>query len=133
MLKKIEHIGIAVVDLDASNALFAKLLGVSHYKIESVESENVLTSFFRLGDSKIELLQATDPNSPISKFIKTRGEGIHHLAFDVADIDAEIERLKQEGFELINDCPKPGADGKKIAFLNPKSSGGVLIELCQDI
>lgn len=132
-MKKIEHIGIAVKDLDVSNTLFEKLLGVSHYKIEDVATEGVKTSFFKAGESKIELLQATSPNSPIAKFIAKHGEGVHHLAFDVEDIEAEIERLKNEGFELINDIPKQGADHKKIAFLHPKSSGGVLIELCQDI
>ena len=109
------------------------LLGVSHYKIEDVATEGVKTSFFKVGESKIELLQATSPNSPIAKFIEKRGEGVHHLAFDVEDIEAEIESLKNEGFELIDDIPKQGADHKKIAFLHPKSSGGVLIELCQDI
>ena len=132
-MKKIEHIGIAVKDLDVSNTLFEKLLGVSHYKIEDVATEGVKTSFFKVGESKIELLQATSPNSPIAKFIAKHGEGVHHLAFDVEDIEAEIERLKNEGFELIDDIPKQGADHKKIAFLHPKSSGGVLIELCQDI
>ena len=132
-MKKIEHIGIAVKDLDVSNTLFEKLLGVSHYKIEDVATEGVKTSFFKVGESKIELLQATSPNSPITKFIEKRGEGVHHLAFDVEDLEAEIERLKNEGFELIDDIPKQGADHKKIAFLHPKSSGGVLIELCQDI
>ena len=132
-MKKIEHIGIAVKDLDVSNTLFKKLLGVSHYKIEDVATEGVKTSFFKVGESKIELLQATSPNSPIAKFIAKHGEGVHHLAFDVEDIEAEIERLKNEGFELINDIPKQGADHKKIAFLHPKSSRGVLIELCQDI
>ena len=132
-MKKIEHIGIAVKDLDISNTLFKKLLGVSHYKIEDVATEGVKTSFFKVGESKIELLQATSPNSPIAKFIAKRGEGVHHLAFDVEDIEAEIERLKNEGFELIDDIPKQGADHKKITFLHPKSSGGVLIELCQDI
>ena len=132
-MKKIEHIGIAVKDLDVSNTLFEKLLGVSHYKIEDVATEGVKTSFFKVGESKIELLQATSPNSPITKFIEKRGEGVHHLAFYVEDIEGEIERLKNEGFELIDDIPKQGADHKKIAFLHPKSSGGVLIELCQDI
>ena len=132
-MKKIEHIGIAVKDLDVSNTLFEKLLGVSHYKIEDVATEGVKTSFFKVGESKIELLQATSPNSPIAKFIEKRGEGVHHLAFYVEDIEGEIERLKNEGFELIDDIPKQGADHKKIAFLHPKSSGGVLIELCQDI
>jgi len=132
-MKKIEHIGIAVKDLAAANALYKKLLGVTHYKIEEVASEGVKTSFFRVGDSKIELLQATTPDSPIAKFIEKRGEGVHHIAFDVDDINGEIERLKSEGFALIHQTPKPGADGKMIAFLHPKSSGGVLVELCQDI
>ena len=131
-MKKIEHIGIAVKDLAASNALYKTLLGVAHYKIEDVASEGVKTSFFRLGESKIELLQATTPDSPIAKFIEKRGEGVHHIAFDVDDIEAEIERLKSVGFALIHHTPKPGADGKMIAFLHPKSSGGVLVELCQE-
>lgn len=133
MLKKIEHIGIAVKDLEASNLLYAKLLNKPHYKIEAVPSEGVKTSFFKMGDSKIELLQATSLDSPIAKFIDKRGEGIHHLAFAVDDIESEIERLKAAGFQFIHEVPKPGADGKKIAFLHPKSSGGVLIELCQDL
>ena len=132
-MKKIEHIGIAVKDLAASNALYKKLLGITHYKIEDVASEGVKTSFFRVGENKIELLQATTPDSPIAKFIEKRGEGVHHIAFDVDDINGEIERLKSEGFALIHQTPKPGADGKMIAFLHPKSSGGVLVELCQDI
>jgi methylmalonyl-CoA/ethylmalonyl-CoA epimerase len=133
MLNKIEHIGIAVKDLKVSNALYAKLLGQPHYKIERVESEGVLTSFFKIGDQKIELLQATTSDSPIAKFISKRGEGVHHIAFDVDDINAEIARLEHEGFELIQNTPKHGADGKMIAFLHPKSSGGVLVELCQDV
>ena len=131
-MKKVEHIGIAVKDLVASNNLYAKLLGVPHYKIEDVASEGVKTSFFKVGEQKIELLQATNPDSPIAKFIEKRGEGVHHIAFAVDDIEAEIERLKTEGFELIHHTPRPGADGKIIAFLHPKSSGGVLVELCQD-
>lgn len=133
MLKKIEHIGIAVKDLEASNLLYAKLLNRPHYKIEAVPSEGVKTSFFKMGDSKIELLQAISPDSPIAKFIDKRGEGVHHIAFVVDNIESEIERLKAAGFQLIHEVPKPGADGKKIAFLHPKSSGGVLIELCQDL
>lgn len=133
MLNKIEHIGIAVKDLKVSNALYAKLLGQPHYKIERVESEGVLTSFFKIGDQKIELLQATTSDSPIAKFISKRGEGVHHIAFDVDDINAEIARLEHEGFELIHNTPKHGADGKMIAFLHPKSSGGVLVELCQEV
>ena len=133
MLKKIEHIGIAVKNLEQSNELYAKLFGVKHYKTEFVSSESVKTSFFKIGESKIELLQATDPESPIAKFIEKQGEGVHHLAFDVDNIEVEIKRLINEGFELIHKSPKLGADNKKIAFLHPKSSGGVLIELCQDI
>lgn len=133
MLKKIEHLGIAVRNLDESNALFEKLLGTSHYKIEEVESEGVKTSFFRLGDSKIELLEATNEESPIAKFIEKRGEGIHHIAYDVEDILAEVERLKEEGFIILNEEPKKGADNKWVVFLHPKSTNGVLVELCQDI
>jgi len=133
MLKKIEHIGIAVKDLEKSNNLYTKLLGVNHYKTEFIKSESVKTSFFRIGESKIELLQATDPKSPIAKFIEKRGEGVHHIAFDVENIEIEIQRLIKKGFELINKTPKLGADNKRIAFLHPKSSGGVLIELCQDM
>lgn len=132
-MNKIEHIGIAVKDLNASNTVYEKLLGVKHYKIEDVASEGVKTSFFRIGESKIELLQATTPESPIAKFIAKRGEGVHHVAFAVEDIEAEIKRLKNEGFEMIHHSPKQGADGKLIAFLHPKSSGGVLVELCQDM
>jgi methylmalonyl-CoA/ethylmalonyl-CoA epimerase len=130
---KIEHIGIAVKNLENSNQLFEKLFGKAHYKIEEVASENVNTSFFKMGDSKIELLEATDPNSPIAKFIEKRGEGIHHIAFDVKDIHAEMERLKNEGFQLINKEPKRGADNKLVCFLHPKTTNGVLIELCQEV
>ena len=133
MLNKPEHIGIAVKDLEASNTLFTKLFGKQFYKIESVESEHVSTSFFMLGETKIELLQATHPDSPIAKFIDKKGEGIHHLAFDVDDIYAEMRRLQNEGFELINEVPKKGADNKLICFLHPKTTNGVLIELCQEI
>jgi len=132
MLKKIEHIGIAVKDLNASNELFKKLLGVPHYKTEAVASEGVTTSFFDVGTHKIELLEATDANSPIAKFIAKKGEGVHHIAFEVEDIDAELARLKAEGFELIHETAKEGADNKHIAFLHPKSTNGVLIELCQE-
>jgi len=132
-MKKIEHIGIAVKDLENSNTLFASLFGKAHYKIESVESEGVLTSFFECGPNKIELLQATTKDSPIAKFIEKKGEGIHHIAFAVDDIEAEIKRLKAEGFKMIHEKPKKGADNKLIAFLHPKYSNGVLIELCQDI
>ena len=130
---KIDHIGIAVKDMEASNALFKKLLGIGHYKIEEVASEQVATSFFSLGESKIELLQASDPDSPIAKFIEKRGEGIHHIAFEVDDIRAEIERLEAEGFIPLNREPKRGADNKLVAFLHPKSAGGVLVELCQSV
>ena len=132
-MKKIEHIGIAVKDLDASNLLFSKLLGKEHYKIEEVESEGVKTSFFQSGPNKIELLEATNPDSPIAKFIEKKGEGVHHIAFAVDDITKEIERLADEGFTILNTIPKRGADNKLVAFLHPKSTNGVLIELCQDI
>jgi methylmalonyl-CoA/ethylmalonyl-CoA epimerase len=133
MLNKIEHIGIAVKDIEVSNQLFAKLFGKSHYKIESVESEHVSTSFFQLGESKIELLQATHEDSAIAKFIEKKGEGIHHIAYDVDDIYLEMDRLKKEGFILLSEEPKKGADNKLICFLHPKSTNGVLIELCQEI
>ena len=132
-MNKIEHIGIAVKDLEASNALFASLFGVSHYKVEEVVSEGVKTSFFKAGPNKIELLEATNPESPIAKFIEKKGEGIHHIAFAVTDIVSEIARLKSEGFIVLNETPKKGADNKLVAFLHPKSSNGVLIELCQEI
>lgn len=133
VMKKIEHIGIAVKNLDESNQLFAKLFGESHYKIEEVASEGVKTSFFKSGPNKIELLEATNPESPIAKFIEKKGEGIHHIAFAVEDIEAEIERLSEEGFVVLNKTPKKGADNKLVAFLHPKTTNGVLIELCQDI
>jgi methylmalonyl-CoA/ethylmalonyl-CoA epimerase len=132
MIKKVEHIGIAVKDIKNSNALFAKLFGKEHYKIEAVESEGVSTSFFMLGETKIELVQATTENSAITKFIEKKGEGIHHIAYEVGDIYKEIERLKKEGFEMINAEPKEGADNKLICFLHPKSTNGVLVELCQE-
>ena len=132
-MKKIEHLGIAVKDLNVSNNLFAKLLNTEPYKQEEVESEGVLTSFFQVGESKIELLQATKPDSPIAKFIEKKGEGIHHIAFNVDDIEQEIKRLQDEGFELIHKAPKQGADNMMIAFLHPKSTNGVLIEICQEI
>jgi len=132
-MKKIEHIGIAVKDLEASNKLFASLFGKKHYKIEAVESESVMTSFFKSGPNKIELLQATSDDSPIAKFIEKKGEGIHHIAFAVSDIKKEIKRLTAEGFKMIHDTPKKGADNKLIAFLHPKATNGVLIELCQEI
>lgn len=132
-MKKIEHIGIAVKSLEKSNVLFAKLFGAPHYKTEKVKSEGVSTSFFKVGDNKIELLEAIKDDSPIAKFIAKKGEGIHHIAFDVDDIYAEIKRLKAEGFIILNEIPKEGADNKLVAFLHPKSSNGVLIELCQEI
>ena len=132
-MRKIEHIGIAVKDLETSNELFAKLFGATHYKTEEVESEGVKTSFFMNGPNKIELLEATNPDSPIAKFIEKKGEGIHHLAFDVEDIISEISRLKAEGFTILNETPKKGADNKLVAFLHPKTTNGVLIELCQEI
>ena len=133
MVSKIEHIGIAVKNIDDANVLFEKLLGVPAYKSEEVESEGVLTSFFQTGANKIELLMATHPESPIAKFLEKKGEGIHHIAFEVEDIVAEIARLKNEGFILINDKPRKGADNKLIAFLHPKNTNGVLVELCQEI
>lgn len=131
-MKKIEHLGIAVENLDEANQLYEKLLGTSSYKQETVESEGVTTSFFKVGESKIELLSATNPESPIAKFLQKRGPGIHHIAFAVDDIITEMNRLKAEGFILLNEQPKPGADGKVVAFLHPKSSTGVLVELCMD-
>jgi len=132
-MRKIEHIGIAVKSLENANDLFAKLFGQSHYKIEDVLTEGVKTSFFQVGPNKIELLEATNPESPIAKFIEKKGEGIHHIAFDVEDIEAEIQRLKTEGFTVLNEIPKNGADNKIVCFLHPKSTNGVLVELCQEI
>jgi methylmalonyl-CoA/ethylmalonyl-CoA epimerase len=132
-MKKIEHIGIAVRDIEQSNALFAKIFGAPAYKTEKVESENVSTSFFKVGENKIELLQATNPDSAVAKFIEKKGEGIHHIAFDVEDIYSEMKRLKSEGFILLSEEPKRGADNKLICFLHPKGTNGVLIELCQEI
>lgn len=131
-MKKIEHIGIAVKSLDNSNALFAKLFGKEHYKIEAVEREGVKTSFFILGETKIELLESTNEESAISKFIEKRGEGVHHIAYAVDDIYAEMHRLEAAGFQLLNKEPLPGADNKLICFLHPKSTNGVLVELCMD-
>jgi methylmalonyl-CoA/ethylmalonyl-CoA epimerase len=130
-MKNIEHIGIAVKNLESSNDLFTKLLGVAPYKQEGVESEGVMTSFFQTGQTKIELLEATNPESPIAKFIEKKGEGIHHIAFEVADILAEMERLKSEGFVLLNEVPKKGADNKLVCFLHPKGTNSVLVEICQ--
>lgn len=132
-MNKIEHIGIAVKDLEVSNAIFEKLMGTPSYKIEEVLSEGVRTSFFANGPNKIELLEATDKDSAIAKFLDTKGEGVHHIAFAVDDIVAEIARLKKEGFTIINEIPKKGADHKLVAFVHPKTANGVLIELCQEI
>ncbi len=132
-MKRLEHIGIAVKSLENSNALFRKLFGEAHYKVEEVASEGVNTSFFKIGESKIELLEATKPESAIAKYIEKKGEGIHHIAFEVDDIYAEMERMKGEGFVILNPEPKKGADNKLVCFLHPKSCNGVLVELCQEI
>jgi methylmalonyl-CoA/ethylmalonyl-CoA epimerase len=132
-MNKIEHIGIAVKDLEASNVLWEKLLGKPPYKMEEVASEGVKTSFFMAGPNKVELLEALDPDSPVAKFIDRKGEGIHHIAFEVEDIRAELKRLNVEGFQVINNEPRIGADNKLVAFLHPRSANGVLIELCQEI
>lgn len=133
MFKNLEHIGIAVKDLDTSIALFEKLLQVKSYKTETVESEKVSTAFFQTGETKLELVAATAPEGTIAKYIEKKGEGIHHLAFAVADIRSEMERLKAEGFVLLNEEPKKGADNKWVCFLHPKQTNAVLIELCQEI
>jgi len=130
---KLEHIGIAVKDIQASNELFEQLLGAAPYKMEEVASENVKTSFFQTGESKVELLEASSPDSAISKFIEKRGEGIHHIAFEVEDIYASMEEMRQKGFRLLNEQPKKGADNKLVCFIHPKSANGVLEELCQAI
>ena len=132
-MNKIEHIGIAVKNIDEANAIYSKIFNQLPYKTEEVASEHVNTSFFKIGESKIELLEATNPESAIAKFIEKKGEGIHHIAFDVKDIYSEIERLKKEGFTILNDQPKKGADNKLVCFVHPKSANGVLIELCQEI
>jgi methylmalonyl-CoA/ethylmalonyl-CoA epimerase len=132
-MQYVEHIGIAVKNLDESNALFTKLLGALPYKLETVASEKVRTSFFRNGETKIELLESLEADGPIGKFISKRGEGIHHIAFEVEDIESEMERLEAEGFQLINKKPKRGADNKLVCFIHPKSANGLLIELCQSI
>jgi len=131
-MKNIEHIGIAVKSLDQSTPVFEKLLNTPCYKTEDVQSEGVRTSFFRVGESKIELLESTSNNSPIARFLEKRGEGIHHIAFQVEDIQTELNRLSKEGYQVIGDGPAPGADNKLVAFLHPKSTNGVLIELCQE-
>jgi len=132
-MDKIEHIGKAVKNLEESNTLFAKLLGAAHYKTEEVPSEGVKTSFFKSGPNKIELLEATNADSPIAKFLEKKGEGIHHIAFAVENIETEIARLQNEGFKVLNEIPKKGADNKLVAFLHPKETNGVLVELCQEI
>ena len=133
MVEKIEHIGIAVKNIEEANKVYEQLLGLSPYKMESVESEGVNTSFFLTGESKIELLEATKPESAIAKFIKKKGEGVHHIAFAVKDIKAEMDRLSKEGFTILNEEPKIGADNKLVCFIHPKNTKGVLIELCQEI
>lgn len=130
---RVEHIGIAVKDLEAAEDLYAKLLGSPAYKREEVATEGVITSFFQIGPNKIELLESTRPDGPIAKAIEKRGEGIHHIAFEVADIRKEMARLKAEGFSLLNEEPKRGADNKLVCFVHPKSANGVLVELCQEV
>ncbi|WP_271765556.1 methylmalonyl-CoA epimerase [Aquimarina algiphila] len=132
-INKIEHLGIAVKDIEQANTLYENLLGVPPYKQEAVESEAVITSFFKVGDSKIELLASTQDDGPIGKFIAKKGEGIHHIAFDVDDIVLELERLEKEGFHILNKTPKKGADNKLVAFIHPKTTNGVLVELCQEV
>lgn len=130
---RVEHIGIAVRNLETANVVFTRLFGTGPYKAESVDAESVNTSFFRVGETKIELLEATRAESPIAKFLAKKGEGVHHIAYEVADIRTEMLRLKEEGFVLLNEDPKPGADNKLVCFLHPQSTNGVLIELCQEI
>jgi methylmalonyl-CoA/ethylmalonyl-CoA epimerase len=132
-MNKIEHIGIAVSDFNAACSLYERLLNTKVYKIEEVASESVKTAFLQSGPNKIELLEALSDDSPIAKFIAKKGEGIHHIAFEVDNIEAEMKRLKAEGFVLLNDKPKLGADNKLVCFVHPKSAGGVLVELCQEI
>ena len=131
-MRKIEHIGIAVSDLKKSNELFARLLGKAHFKTETVLGEGVETSFFQVGETKVELLQASRSDSPIAKYLEKKSEGVHHIAFDVEDIHAEVKRLKEAGFEILNEIPKEGADNKLVVFLHPQSTNGVLVELCQN-
>ena len=132
-MRNIEHIGIAVHDIEASNKVFTKIFGKESYKSESVQSESVITSFFQVGESKIELVAATNQDSPIAKYLAKNREGMHHIAFDVVDIKSEMKRLQSEGIRTLNDKPKQGADNKLICFLHPKDTNGVLIELCQEI
>lgn len=131
-MQKIEHIGIAVKDLSVSIPLFEKLLNIPCYKTESVESEKVNTAFFKTSETKIELLESSDPQGVIARFIEKKGEGLHHIAFEVADIEKEMQRLKNNGFVLLSEKPMPGADNKMICFLHPKHTNGVLIELCME-
>jgi len=133
MLINIEHIGIAIRNIQEANNLYTRLLGVAPYKEEYVESEHVSTSFFRINQTKVELLQAADSESAIAKFIERRGEGIHHIAFETDDLDKEIERLSTQGFEILKGFPKPGADNKMVAFLHPRDTTGVLVELCMEL
>lgn len=133
MFLNLEHLGLAVRDLPAATALYTRLLGAAPYKTEHVASEAVDTVFFQVGGSKVELLAGTSPDSAITKFLEKKPEGIHHVAFEVADIEAEMARLRAEGFQLLNEKPKPGADNKLVCFVHPKSAGGVLVELCQSI
>lgn len=130
---KIEHIGIAVKNLEAANQLYEKLLGLAPYKEEEVEGQGVITSFFKAGEAKVELLEATREDSPIAKYLNKKGEGIHHVAFEVDNIEQEMERLKKEGFQLLNEKPQRGADNKLVCFIHPKTANGVLVELCQQI
>ena len=132
-MRKIEHIGIAVHDIEASNKVFAKIFGKESYKSESVESESVITSFFQVGECKIELVASTRQDSPISEYLTKNREGMHHIAFAVEDIILEMKRLRSEGIRILNDQPKQGADNKLICFLHPNDTNGVLIELCQEI
>ncbi len=132
LMKHVEHIGIAVRSLEEANSRYERLLGQKAYKTEEVESEGVRTAFYQMGETKIELLESTRADGPIAKFIENRGEGIHHIAYAVDDIRAEMQRLSQEGFRLLNQEPKPGADNKIVCFLHPKDAGGVLVELCQE-
>ena len=132
-LSHIEHIGIAVANLDEAIPFYEKVLGLKCYAIEEVKDQKVKTAFFKVGQTKIELLQSTDPEGPVGKFIEKKGQGVHHIAFAVENIESEIKRLKSEGFSVINETPKKGADNKLVAFLHPKTTNGVLVELCQDI
>lgn len=132
-MEKIDHIGIAVKNLEEANIFYKNLLGTEHYKVETVENESVKTSFFKMGESKVELLEALNPDSPIARFIDKKGEGLHHIAYGVDNIKKEMQRLTEKGFQLIDDKPRRGADNKWVAFVHPKSAGGILIELCQDV